>query len=720
MMAFDSVCEVGVPPLGFGPASRAPAERSSIWALGALLLTLMLAAVGAHAGTVSELVATPHVTSQLLSESSGAVPGKPLRVVLDQTMEPHWHTYWRNPGDSGIPTEIKWTLPPGWKADPIQWPTPSKFMIGPLANYGYEGHARLISVLHPPRTAKGAATIVAEASWLVCKDVCVPGRARLQIDLQAGPGTSVAKAEESLRAAAAGLPRDDITVETRRVGASVQLAWPATGPLQTAVFIPDNNDALAGDTPQTLRREGASYVLTFGKPPTGVLGGVLVLDGKGHVVKAKAGETATPAAPAQVQAFPTPAPVQPTPLPTASPAPATGSLLAALALAFLGGAILNLMPCVFPVLSMKALALARHDRSEAHGEALAYGAGVVISFGVLGGALLALRAAGSQIGWGFQLQSPPIVAALAFLTLALGLSLSGVFAIGTSVMGLGSNLTTKHGIAGSFFTGVLAAVVAAPCTAPFMGAAVGFALLRPWAEALAVFIGLGAGMAAPFVALTWASPLTRILPRPGAWMERLKQVLAFPLYATSAWLIWVLAQQVDASGLALALAGLVTIGLAAYCLGLAEQGPRVWTAAGVVLVATSLALTTQLKPGAAAKTTNAYSDAAVNAELAAGRPVFVDFTAAWCITCIANEKATLSQAAVKAAFQRKGVIYMVADWTNQDPVIAAALQKFGRAGVPLYLLYTPSKPNPQILPQILTVGSVTEAIDALPDRNSVL
>jgi thiol:disulfide interchange protein DsbD len=386
--------------------------------------------------------------------------------------------------------------------------------------------------------------------------------------------------------------------------------------------------------------------------------------------------------------------------------------------------VLNVMPCVLPVLVMKAMSFmsrGSHDAGALRRDGLAYTAGVMVTFGVLVGALLALRAAGDAVGWGFQLQSPAFVAALAYVMLALGLNLSGVFNVGGS-FGVGQELAAKGGTTGAFFTGLLAVVVATPCTAPFMGTAIGFALTQSPLEAVLIFEALALGLAAPYLLITFAPGMAKRLPRPGVWMDRVKQILAFPLYGAAAWLVWVFAQQLDAEGLAIALAGLVLVGFVAYLYGLSQKtsgAGRGWAlgAAVVALVAT-VAVATSLNgrsaPAAQAQTAGSepYSAARLEELRAAGKPVFIDFTAAWCLTCKVNERVALHKEDVEAAFKRTNTVYMVGDWTNRNADIAAALRAVGRDGVPLYLYYAPGAKEPQILPQVLTPGLVIETVEA--------
>src|SRR3984893_14354635 len=410
---------------------------------------------------------------------------------------------------------------------------------------------------------------------------------------------------------------------------------------------------------------------------------------------------------------------------TALPAKDSLAWWEALLLAFLGGVVLNAMPCVFPILSLKLLSLTRQahgHRSERLGSGLAYTAGVLASFAALGGGLLALRTGGQAIGWGFQLQTPVFVAVIAYIIFAMGLSLSGVAAFGAGFAGTGGRLARRSGLTGTFFTGVLATIVATPCTAPFMGAALGLALIAPAPLAIGIFLALGLGLAAPYLAATVIPGWQRLLPRPGAWMELIKQLLAFPLYGTVAWLLWILIQQVGPGQALGSLFGLVLVGFAVWIFGRTRlaaplgrsvgAGLAVAGAAAAILLAVSLTTTADR---AAAPTTpdrlayEPYTAERLFALESVGAPVFVNLTASWCVTCLINERVALDSDAVRHAFAARGIVALKGDWTSQNPEITALLQQFGRSGVPLYLLYS-GKGEPVILPQILTASGVLDAL----------
>lgn len=676
-------------------------------------------------------VRTDNVEVELRAELVAAKPGAPLWVALTQRIRPGWHTYWKNPGDSGIPTSIAWTLPEGWTAEPIVWPAPERFPIGPLVNFGYKDEVHLLTRIDVPETATpgGTVTITGAADWLVCEDICIPEAASLTltIPVAAGPAKANPATAGVFDAARRSLPVPSPFAATLLPGKEAHalvLSAPGldAGRIKSAFFFPEQWTVTPAAAPQsfTVSEDGLRLALKPGGDlPSGPVTGVLVIEedlGGTSSRQAMAVEAAVGGA-ASGGAEPA----------TAAARETAGLGLAAAAFyALLGGIILNLMPCVFPVISMKALALARHGGVHARAHGLAYAAGVLACFAAVATLLIALRAGGAQIGWGFQLQDPLIVALLAYVMLLLGLWMSGVYELGSGVAGVGQGLAGRGGLAGSFFTGVLATVVATPCTAPFMGAAIGFALLQPWFVSLTVFLALGLGMALPFLALTFSPWLLRHMPRPGAWMERLKQVLAFPLYATAAWLVWVLSIQAGPNAVAAVLAGAVLVAFGAWLVGATRMAGTGWRRGAVAVavlavmgavalargpaVATPMAGAPAAPAKAAADGFEPFSEARLADLRAAGRPVFVNFTAAWCITCLVNERTALSGAAVQQAMAARGVVYVKGDWTNRDATIARVLERFGRNGVPLYLLYRPGAAEPEVLPQILTEALVLEAL----------
>ena len=687
--------------------------------LAAFALTLTGAAVSAQPAT------TPHVTAQLAAETSGVAPGSTLYAAVILTAEKGWHTYWRNPGDAGEASKIAWTLPAGWRAGDIVWPAPKRLPVGPIMNYGYEGRVVLAAPIEVPATARPSEndTLLANIDYLVCAEVCVPGSAKVSLILPVVTGAPSVDPtwgpviEKDLAAApkSAGL-----TARFQRAGAHLALAA-AGAPLaglspSDAYFYPYDDTLIDQAKPQAVERgpKGLTLSLTPGTAFAGAgpakAAGVLEIDDKAYEI------TATPGPP---------------PAGAAGLGPLTRSgaigLPLALAFAFLGGLTLNLMPCVFPILSMKAAALVRHGGGT-RAEGVAFLAGVLMTFLLLAGALIAARVAGESVGWGFQLQSPLNVALLCLVMLGAALNLSGLFEIGLSAQGLGAGSLPQGRLLGSLLTGALAVVVAAPCTAPFMGPALGFALTQPPTTALAVFASLAIGFAAPFTVLALTPALTRRLPKPGAWMDGLKKALAFPMYGAAAWLLWVLSQQTGPLGLARLLAAGVTLAICAWLFGIgqrrrASDGRGLWSTVGA---AASLALAIALvsfgpfePPATAARSSTApgslastpYSPAKLAALRAAGTPVLVNFTAAWCVTCQVNERVAFSSGEVASALKRAGAVYLVADWTNRDPRIAKALADEGRIGVPLYLYYPPGAAQPTILPQLLTPALLASVLN---------
>jgi thiol:disulfide interchange protein len=659
------------------------------------------------------------VRAQLIAERSAVAPGETLAIDLHLQIAAGWHNYWRNPGDSGLPTAIAWKLPPGFRAGALEWPPPHHFVAGTIGNYGYAGSADLLVPVTAPQDVRpgSAAHLAATASWLVCAQICIPGKARLALDLPVAAAPVAADPAIGARFAdvRARLPRPaDFAVRAAVSRELLQLSLPRAASAGIAApaasffpFAPDVVDAAAAMTSEP-RDGGLEVMLKRATGPTAhlpaTLAGVLVVRGDGGAERAYA------------------IAVKPQAIP-AAPAPEIG-WAEALLLAFVGGALLNLMPCVFPVLALKLLGFTISvHRAEERRHAIAYAAGVIVSFAALGGVLLLLRAGGAAIGWGFQLQSPVVVGLLAYLLFALGLSLSGVADFGVGLGGVGGRFADRAGSAGAFATGVLAAVVATPCTAPFMGAALGFALIAPALLAVAVIVALGAGLAAPVVLAAVVPGLARLLPRPGAWMLWFRQLLAFPLYASVAWLIWVLMQEVAPATSFLALIGLVAVGFAVWVYGrsraAAPAARRVGLGFAAAGLAVALVLAAMLTPAAEHEASRAdpqgiayqrFAPARLDALLAAHRPVFVNLTAAWCITCIVNERTTLDSAAVRRAFAARGIVALRGDWTRQSPEITDFLQKFGRSGVPLYLFYN-ARGMPTVLPQILTEREVLAAID---------
>ena len=670
-----------------------------------------------------------HVQLELVPAAASIAPGQTLHVALHERIRPGWHTYWRNPGDAGEPPKLGWTLPSGWKAGDIVWPAPKRLPVGPLMDYGYENEVWLPIPVTAPGTAPAGkpAILKAAVSILVCKDVCVPEDAVLQLDLpvaaQAAPASNP-QITAALAAAPQGPPLQGV-MASRGKAINLAVASPALhGPtVKDAYFYPYSSSVIDQPQPQALERGPGGVTLTLqpakNVPPAQALDGLLVADGHPFEVHAQPGRP--PAAASGL------GPATPIKTSFAGGEGVLGLAMAAGA-AFLGGVVLNLMPCVFPILSMKALALASHAgetrRARLHG--LAFLGGVLATFVALAAALIAAKAAGGAVGWGFQLQSPAVVAALALVMLLIGLNLSGLYEAGLALQNAASG-AGGQGLFSSVMTGALAVVVAAPCTAPFMAGAIAYALTQPEAEALIVFAALGLGFAAPFTLIALAPRLLRLMPRPGPWMEALKKALAFPMYGAAAWLLYVLTLQAGTTAMAALLAAAVVLALAAWLYGAAQRAqlngkrPLVVYGLSALAAAAAIAFTVGGVEAGAAPAAGAQTSASLPeqpfstqrlAELRAqGKPVFVDFTAAWCITCQVNERTSLTTPEVIQAFARTGAVYLKADWTRRDAEIASTLAEHGRAGVPLYLVYGKGGGEAEVLPQILTSGTVVAALN---------
>ncbi|MGB8364766.1 MAG: protein-disulfide reductase DsbD domain-containing protein [Rhizomicrobium sp.] len=667
----------------------------------------------------AQIDAAPKVRARLIAEQGEIAPGGTVTIALEEDIREGWHTYWRNPGEAGVPSDIVWTLPQGWTAGPIQWPYPRRLPVGPLMNYGYEGKPWLLVNVTAPANAKPGEIVALKAavSWLVCSPIlCVPEDATLTLPLAiaASPAAPYATIEQQFAAARAALPVPSPWPVHFGLRQTLDLFVAAPGLVPREAFFFPFDEGLVKDSARQELGTAANGMELRLVPGTRAakahsLSGVLVLTSRDGSVRALSIDASAGSVP---------------------PAHFTDTQGLGLALAFLfallGGLILNLMPCVLPVLAMKALAVASKagkDPGEAVREGLAYGAGAIASFLVLGGAVIALRTGGEAVGWGFQLQEPRVVAGFALLMFAVGLNLSGVFEW-TRGVNAGEALTRKGGATGAFFTGILAVAVAAPCTAPFMAAAIGFALTQGAGVALGVFAFLGVGFAAPFVALGLSPALLRMLPRPGAWMLHFKQLLAFPMYGAAAWLVWVIAQEAGPQGLAATLCALVGFAFAAWAWGATRASRARWRTVGGVaaLIGAGVALAgiafAQSDPPSASAVISEtplpaepYSAARLDRLRSAKRPVFVDATAAWCITCLVNEKIALSSPAVTQAFDRTHTAYLVADWTKRNAAITALLAQHDRSGVPLYLYYRPGAEDAEVLPQILTQDAVLAAVE---------
>ena len=721
------------------PILRLSGNRWLAW------LTAAIVGVAAQASLHAAPVKTPHVDAELISENAALAPGQAATLALRLRIEEGWHTYWRNPGDSGLPTTLDWKLPPGFRAGPIEWSAPKALHVGPLVNYGYDGIVLHLVKLDVPADLKPGTTVdlAARADWLVCKETCIPDGADLTLALPiAEHAASDTRWAQAIDAARVALPQPlnrGWHADARGDGQKVilTLAPPAGAPDPGAMrFFAYAEGRIEPSAAQSLTRTAnGAYLLTLPVAHR-LASGFTTLDGvvtssngfvNGNTV-AKAVAVNVPLTGAIVAG---PKPAFDDAAINALGDGSTSSLTfgAAVLLALAGGIILNLMPCVFPVLSLKALSLtnASHDdRRASRLSGVLFAVGIVLTFVALALVLLTLRAAGEQVGWGFQLQSPAVVTVLAALFFILALNLSGVFEFGSLMPGAGG-LHVHNRYADALLSGVLAVIIASPCTAPFMGAALGFALAQPTAATIAVFVALGIGMALPFVLLSWFPGWRRVLPRPGVWMTRLKQVLAFPLYATVAWLIWVVGAQVDNDAVVRLLATLLIIAFALWAWRTFRTGAaKGWSVAALVAAVCALVVAWPLLradasanasrvPIASSRGDTAwlpYTPARLAELTSSGRAVFVDFTAAWCVTCQVNKRLVLNNTDVREAFARKNVVLIRADWTRRDPAITRALAALGRNGVPVYVLYRPGR-EPLLLPEVLQTTLVVNALEAL-------
>ena len=721
-----------------------------------LILALLLAIFGAAVGVGARAqiavvgdggpgpVKAQHLTAELVALGPAIAPGETQQVGLVLTLDKGWHVYWANPGDSGEPPRIAWTLPADVTAGPMQFPIPKRLPLGPLMDFGYEGEVAFpVTIAAAPTRKPGPVHLDAQVSWLVCAEVCIPGKAHLGIGLTVQPGASQGPLAGALGEALSLLPKPlPAGAKFSVTGGAQQFVLTLTDgrrethaefypyPSEVAANESQPPDAIVNAAEQKIEPQRDGVRLTVERSPDlAVL--PAMLHGVFKLSDSEAYDVSAPVVPGEVAS------------PVGGGYAASTTAIGAIGLAFLGGILLNLMPCVFPVLFLKGLALVQSSsQSRAHllRHGLVYALGILLSFWGIVAVLLALRATGSHAGWGFQLQSPVFIALLASLIFLLALSLAGQFEIGLSLTSAGSSLvdragTGKQSYAGSFFTGVLATVVATPCTAPLMGVAIGFALTQSAGVVFAVFTALALGLAAPYLLLSWQPAWVRVLPRPGAWMELLKQFTAVPLFATAIWLAWVYGQLHAASGvdqMALLLCCFLVLAIAGWALG---RWPAKWASriAAVVLIALGLAIPLSQtrgmgRTGATAQSgtgqTNAaaangaelvwqpYSQQALDAARASGHPVFLDFTAAWCLSCQFNERAVLRSSDVENALRAHNFVLLKADWTNGDPVITQKLASLGRAGVPTYVLYPANAGSaPDVLPELLTKGLVLAAIE---------
>lgn len=675
-----------------------------------ILLLLALIAGPALAESSAQL---PNTRVELVSEVARPAPGQRFTIGIMMTPQPDWHTYWKHPGDSGIETRATWANPAGVTVSPFRYPVPETYLISGIMNHVYGSENVLLAEVDVPQGASGALPLSVRLDWLVCNDeICVPESATLTLPLETGDGSADPAQKQRFADARAALPRPlselaSFAREGNRIRLSIPLA--ATESIKAAHFFASADDTLVLAAPQSLSRTQSALIIETAAVPDSnpqTVAGLLRIERADGVLGLEV--SAVPGAVSLGE-------------PLAAPAPAHSMLAAflpALGLALLGGLVLNLMPCVFPILSLKALSLAKagHSQAAARNEGLAYTAGVVLVCTALGGVAIALARAGEGAGWAFQLQDPRVILLLMLLTLAIGLNFAGLFEMQVGGASAGQSLASKPGAKGAFWTGALAAFVATPCTGPFMAGALGAALVLPPVAGLAVFAGLGLGLALPFLAIGFIPALRRRLPKPGQWMVTFRRILAIPMLLTALALAWVLGRQAGAEGLTLGLLFALIVGLGLWWLGLRQQSRgRTLLPAMVALVAAMLApaaLARLPQPVAGVKTATSSGLAHVAfspeklAELTrAQKPVFLYFTADWCLTCKVNEKGALASGEVADSFERAGIKVMVGDWTKPDPAIATFLESRGRAGIPLYLFFHPDG-KVEELPQILTVDQL--------------
>lgn len=650
------------------------------------------------------------VQIKLIPETTAPRPGQEIWVAIEQTITSGWHTYWKNPGDSGVPPRIQWTLPPGFAVGDVVWPAPHRLPYGPLLNYGYGNRAVLLQKLKTSANRPAAPiTLKVAIDVLVCKDECIPESGTYDLTLNDGSPVSHKDVIQKAQSQAPKTVAWD--VEAKEEGRDLVLNFKdahfSLKPGAGVEFYP-HEWGLIENTAQAKAETKDGFITIRQKrgdrPFADIVdkGGLLVVEQSGaRQAYAFASNGMTPAQATKIS---------------------KASFWTALICALLGGMILNLMPCVFPVLSMKALSLAEmpaHGRAHIRMHGLSYTAGVVGSFVALAGVLIALKAGGAQIGWGFQLQNPAIVMALAYLFFLLGLNLLGYFEWpGGRFANIGGRLAAGRGYSASFFTGALAALVATPCTAPFMATALGYALIQPAVISLTVFAALGFGLALPYLAICFIPAVHSLIPRPGAWMEAFRQFLAFPLFATASWMVWILVQQIGPFGVFQALLGAMLI---AYLLWAGQKRPRHRLARTLRIVTMAMAAIIiafyfwgATRHMAMPEFGAGFSQEKLDAALAKNDPVFVEVSAAWCITCKFNHAAAIDISSTRAAFAKNHTVYLMADWTNYDAGITSYLKGFGRSGVPLYVYYPAraggQRPDAVVLPQILTPGLVLQTI----------
>lgn len=671
-----------------------------------LLLALPILLAAAPSGLIAEEKGP--VAATLVVEESGVEPGRPFWVAIRLDAEPGWHTYWKNPGESGFATSIDWDLPQGFQVGEAQWPTPSRFEEESRISFGYEGEVVLLTLIHPPADLAigDQIDLRAEVNWLACRDACLPGFASISQSISVVEQAGQTAWKESFTRWRALLPHKLSEVKFSLDGERLLLDLPeGVGKVvKSAYFFPEGESV---DYRAAQELDPSRFTLRLlGKGELTHLKGLLVVDGGSYAIHA----SLAPVAKTTLSAF-----------------------TLALLFAFLGGVILNLMPCVLPVISLKVMGfveMAGRGRREGIRHGLAFTFGVLASFWLLASLLLALRSYGEGVGWGFQLQEPVFVAILIGVIFLLGLSLFGLFELGTSLISLGSVPSKRKGVMGSFLTGILATAVATPCTGPMLGPALGYAVTLPAVQALAIFSSIAIGLSFPYLILAAVPEWLRFLPKPGKWMVTFKQLMGFMMMATLLWLLWVFSAEVGSPIFLIGLLGsLLLLSVGGWIYGrwgtpLRTKKVR-YAVRFLSLLILCLAFTTAIQSARAGQAFSrshltlaeeeggwlTWDPALVDELRAAGKPVFIDFTAKWCLTCQVN-KAALHSTEVVEAFGRLGVVAMEADWTKRDPAITKHLAHLGRSGVPVYVYYS-GNPNdePIVLPQMLTTSSILKVIE---------
>ena len=663
-----------------------------------LLLAFLLLFTGVAS---SQLFGKPHTEAELVLSQSKVAPGSELKAVFKLTMEEHWHTYWKYAGEVGLPTEAAWELPEGWEASPIQWPVSDFLDTAGGISYAYENEVLLPVTIKVPEgaTVGESYELKVNLNWLECENTCVPGEAALSQTVTVAGENEPSEKSAMVEGAFQAVPPVVDSVKVASEGNDFFLTLPEEFAVSGVRFFPDSAGQIDEKQPQML--DGSNLVVkafTEAEQPLTKLSGVIALEDKGVQFEATISKKIAP--PAQAASF--------------------GTILLTVAAAFLGGIVLNLMPCVFPVLSLKVLGIVEQSRSEGraawhHG--VVFTLGVLVSFWAMSGLLLAVRSAGQEVGWGYHLQNPVMIGLLAVLFLLISLNLFGVFEVGENLTQLSGVAEKKEGFAGSFWSGVLTTLAATPCTAPFMGGAVGFALSQPSWVALLIFSFLALGVAAPYMTLTLFPALLEKLPAPGAWMVTFKQILAFPMLLAVIWLVWVFGSQTGNDRMGLLLISLLGVSFAGWVYGRwgnsFEPKEKRLGSAGAALV---MLLSLYTAYGASQEPLGEdlwqpYSPELVAQLKSEGKPFFLDFTADWCTSCKANELVALSNRDVMDRFQELEVVLVKADWTKQDPVITNALAEFNRAGVHLYVLYPGKGAEPTVLPEVIFPGTVLEALE---------